>query len=121
MNVYVRELAHSLGDLGVKVDIFTRNHAGASHTIEDISSNVRVVHLPGGPPDAPMDSYYGHLPEFLDALSSFQKGNNLDYQLTHSHYWLSGWAGQEFATQRQIPHVMTFHTLALIKMQSRAG
>ena len=56
MNVYVRELAHSLGDLGVKVDIFTRNHAGASHTIEDISSNVRVVHLPGGPPDAPMDS-----------------------------------------------------------------
>jgi len=121
MNVYVRELAHSLGDLGVKVDIFTRNHAGASHTIEDISSNVRVVHLPGGPPDAPMDSYYGHLPEFLDALSSFQKGNNLDYQLTHSHYWLSGWAGQGFATQRQIPHVMTFHTLALIKMQSRAG
>ena len=121
MNVYVRELAHSLGDLCVKVDIFTRNHAGASHTIEDISSNVRVVHLPGGPPDAPMDSYYGHLPEFLDALSSFQKGNNLDYQLTHSHYWLSGWAGQEFATQRQIPHVMTFHTLALIKMQSRAG
>ena len=121
MNVYVRELAHSLGDLCVKVDIFTRNHAGASHTIEDISSNVRVVHLPGGPPDAPMDSYYGHLREFLDALSSFQQDNNLDYQLTHSHYWLSGWAGQAFAAQRQIPHVMTFHTLALIKMQSRAG
>ena len=121
MNVYVRELAHSLGDLGVKVDIFTRNHAGASHTIEDISSNVRVVHLPGGSPHAPMDSYYGHLPEFLDALSSFQQDNNLDYQLVHSHYWLSGWAGQAFAAQRQIPHVMTFHTLALIKMQSRAG
>ena len=121
MNVYVRELAHSLGDLCVKVDIFTRNHAGASHTIENISSNVRVVHLPGGPPDAPMDSYYGHLREFLDALSSFQQDNNLDYQLTHSHYWLSGWAGQAFAAQRQIPHVMTFHTLALIKMQSRAG
>ena len=121
MNVYVRELAHSLGDLGVKVDIFTRNHAGVSNTIEDISSNVRVVHLPGGPPDAPMDSYYGHLPEFLDALSSFKQDNNLDYQLTHSHYWLSGWAGQAFATQLQIPHVMTFHTLALIKMQSRAG
>ena len=121
MNVYVRELAHSLGDLCVKVDIFTRNHTGASHTIENISSNVRVVHLPGGPPDAPMDSYYGHLREFLDALSSFQQDNNLDYQLTHSHYWLSGWAGQAFAAQRQIPHVMTFHTLALIKMQSRAG
>jgi len=121
MNVYVRELAHSLGDLGVKVDIFTRNHAGASHTIEDISSNVRVVHLPGGSPHVPMDSYYGHLPEFLDALSSFQQDNNLEYQLVHSHYWLSGWAGQAFAAQRQIPHVMTFHTLALIKMQSRAG
>ena len=121
MNVYVRELARSLGDLGVKVDIFTRNHAGASRHIEEISANVRVVHLPGGPPEAPMDSYYGHLPEFLDALRDFQRDNNLDYQLAHSHYWLSGWAGQAFASERQIPHVMTFHTLALIKMQSRAG
>ncbi len=121
MNVYVRELARSLGNLGVKVDIFTRNHAGASRAIEDISSNVRVVHLPGGPPEALMDTYYGHLPEFLGAMNDFQRDNNLDYQLVHSHYWLSGCAGQAFASERQIPHVMTFHTLALIKMQSRAG
>lgn len=121
MNVYVRELAHSLGDLGVNVDIFTRDHPGANNPIEEISSNVRVVHLPGGPPEASMDTYYSHLPEFLDALRDFQRDNNLDYQLTHSHYWLSGWAGQTFASERQIPHVMTFHTLALIKLQSRAG
>ena len=85
MNVYVRELARSLGDLGVSVDIFTRDHAGASHAIEPISENVRVVHLPGGPPEAPMETYYDHLPEFLDALRNFQRDNNLDYQLTHSH------------------------------------
>ena len=121
MNVYVRELARSMGDLSVNVDIFTRDHAGASRPIEEISSNVRVVHLPGGPADAPMDTYYSHLPEFLDALTDFQRVNSLDYQLAHSHYWLSGWAGQAFAKERQIPHVMTFHTLALIKMQSRAG
>ena len=121
MNVYVRELARSLGNLGVKIDIFTRDHPGASRPIEDISPNVRVVHLPGGPPDASMDSYYGHLPEFLDALRVFQRENGLDYQLAHSHYWLSGFAGQALANECQIPHVMTFHTLALIKLQSRAG
>ena len=121
MNVYVRELARALGNQGVNVDIFTREHAGTTRKIEDISSNVRVVHLPGGPPEASMDAYYGHLPEFLGALRDFQRDNGLDYQLAHSHYWLSGWAGQAFATELQIPHAMTFHTLALIKMQSRAG
>ena len=121
MNVYVRELARSLGSLGVNVDIFTREHAGTARPIEDISPNVRVVHLPGGPPEASMDSYYSHLPEFQTAVKDFQRENGLDYQVAHSHYWLSGLAGQDLATDLQIPHVMTFHTLALIKMQSRAG
>lgn len=121
MNVYVRELARSLGNLGVDVDIFTRNHVGASRRIEDITSNVRVVHLSAGPPEALMDTFQGHLPEFLNAMTEFQRENGPEYQMVHSHYWLSGWAGQALANELHVPHVMTFHTLALIKMQSRAG
>jgi len=121
MNVYVRELARSLGKLGVPVDIFTRNHPGAGNRIEQISPMARVVHLPAGEPEAPMQSLFDHLPQFLQELEDFQRSSQLDYRLVHSHYWLSGWAGSAFAKQQSVPHVATFHTLGLIKMQSRAG
>ncbi|MCH7605838.1 MAG: glycosyltransferase [Chloroflexi bacterium] len=121
MNVYVRQLARSLGNHGIKVDIFTRDHAGNSQMIEDITSNVRVVHLPGGSPDTPMEDLFETLPEFEQALLDFQRDNGLSYQVIHSHYWLSGWVGRSLAFRWEIPQVLTFHTLALIKMQSRAG
>lgn len=121
MNVYVRQLARSLGDLGVKVDIFTRNHPEAADTIEPISPNVRIVHLPGGDPQAPMEDFFSYLPGFLEALQQFRQREQLTYQAVHSHYWLSGWVGQALAQSLAIPHIITFHTLALIKMQSRAG
>ena len=121
MNVYVRELARSLGNLGMPVDIFTRMHQGTKSTIEQVSQVVRVVHLPDGDLEAPMETLFHHLPQFLEALQDFQRDNHLDYRVIHSHYWLSGWVGQAFAQEQNVPHVLTFHTLALIKMQSRAG
>ena len=121
MNVYVRELARALGDRGVHVDLFTRIHPQTDSMIEQVSPMVRVVHLPGGDPESPMESMYGHLPEFVEAVREFQQSNRLDYQLVHSHYWLSGWVGRILAQELCVPHVITFHTLGLIKMQSRAG
>jgi len=52
MNVYVRQLAAALGDLGTKVDIFTREHAGVANRIETIGPNVRVIHIRAGEPIA---------------------------------------------------------------------
>ena len=121
MNVYVRELARALGNLGIQVDLFTRIHPETKHTVEQISPMVRVVHLPGGDSEAPMESLFHHLPSFVEELRDFRSSNHLDYQLVHSHYWLSGWAGHALAQDQEIPHVVTFHTLGLIKMQSRAG
>ena len=68
MNVYVRELARSLGNLGMPVDIFTRMHQGTKSTIEQVSPMVRVVHLPDGDLEAPMETLFHHLPQFLEAL-----------------------------------------------------
>jgi D-inositol-3-phosphate glycosyltransferase len=121
MNVYVRQLASALGVLGIGVDVFTRAHPDCDHPVVNISPNVRVVHLPGGGPEVPMEDLFSYLPGFLEALREFQRDNHLDYQAVHSHYWLSGWVGQEVARGLEIPHIVTFHTLALIKMQSRAG
>ena len=121
MNVYVRELARALGERGRPVDVFTRTHAGNEVAIEQITPMVRVIHLPGGPADAPMESLSRHLPEFQTAMAAFQREHRIDYGIVHSHYWLSGCAGQVFAEEQDIPHAVTFHTLGLIKMQSRAG
>lgn len=121
MNVYVRELARALGDSGRRVDVFTRSHPGAENAIEQVTPEVRVIHLPDGGADVPLESLPGHLPRFQRALDDFQRECRTQYSVVHSHYWLSGVAGQTFANRLEIPHVVTFHTLAHIKMQSRAG
>ncbi len=121
MNVYVNQLARALGSRGVQVDIFTRNHPEAAHRIERISSVVRVVHLPGGEPQAPMESLFSYAPQFLEAIEDFQRQDGLAYQAVHSHYWLSGWVGRALARRQAAPHVVTFHTLGLLKLQSRTG
>ena len=121
MNVHVRQLARALGKMGILVDIFTRSHGDEPEIIEYISDCVRVVHLPAGEAEVPLEELYGCLPQFLEGVEEFQRENGLIYQAVHSHYWLSGWVGQEMARNLNIPHLVTFHTLALIKMQSRAG
>ncbi len=121
MNVYVRQLARSMGSQGVEVDIYTRRHGDDLPAVEEITPTARVVHLDGGHPDEPLDTLFARLPEFLDNLNEFRRQNNLEYDAVHSHYWLSGWVGRHLTRQLSIPHVITFHTLSLIKMQSRAG
>jgi len=121
MNVHVRQLARALGEMGILVDIFTRAHGDEPETIEYLGDCVRVVHLPAGDAEAPLEDLYGYLPQFLEGVEEFQRENSLIYQAVHSHYWLSGWVGQKMARNLNIPHLVTFHTLALIKMQSRAG
>ena len=121
MNVYARQLALALGNAGVQADIFTRDHTEIESKITEIAPGVRVIHLPGGPTETALDGLFPHLPEFSQALLEFQIDTGLTYQAVHSHYWLSGWVGQQMATEWRAPHILTFHTLSLIKMQSRAG
>ena len=121
MNVYVRELSRAMGDSGISVDVFTRAHGDSGEHVEWIAPNVRIIHLPGGPPEAGVAELFVHLPGFLSDLRSFNDREGLGYDVVHSHYWLSSWIGQRLAQGMNIPHVVTFHTLALIKMQSRAG
>ncbi len=121
MNVHVREIARALSDRGVGVDIFTRVHEGQCLDAPGIVDNVNVVHIPAGPEDAPLSQQFEHLPEFLDGILSYRDRNQADYGAVHSHYWLSGLPGREFAAAIGAPHVMTFHTLSRIKMQSRSG
>ena len=121
MNVYVRQLAAALGETGMKIDIFTREHLEVVNRVETIGPNVRVIHLKAGEPDAHLGDLYALLPDFLEQLNDFREEEGLEYDVVHSHYWLSAWVGRELSQAINVPHVVTFHTLSLIKMQSRAG
>ena len=121
MNVHVRELARALAARGVIVDIFTREHDRPATDGPSIGDGVNVVHLPAGPTDAPLPDQFAYLPDFVSGMQDYRLRLQADYLAVHSHYWLSGWAGRRFADDIGAPHVVTFHTLSLIKMQSRSG
>ena len=121
MNVYVRHLARELGKRGHQVDIYTRRHDPDEQQIICIGEGARVVHLDAGPPATPKEDLYAHIPEFIEAVCRFRESEGVDYALVHSHYWLSGRIGVELSRRWEVPHIVTFHTLARTKQRARAG
>lgn len=116
MNVYVRELARELGQRGVPVDIFTRSQERFVPTIVPLGCGVRVINLHTGPA-VPYDKNWvlTYLPEFVSRVRCFADGEDLTYDMIHSHYWLSGEAGVWLRRSWGIPLVHMFHTLGVMK------
>lgn len=121
MNVYVLRLAEEMARSGYPTDVYTRLHNPDEPSIIELASGARVVHLPGGPTDATKEELPQYLPEFSANLQHFVQTQQLRYDLLHSHYWLSGWAGLDLARAWEVPHVVTFHTLAEVKVRVRFG
>jgi D-inositol-3-phosphate glycosyltransferase len=118
MNVYVRELSRELGRRGVGVDIFTRSQDPSVPAVVPLDRGVRVVNLHAGP-SAPYDKnmLLTYLPEFVSRARCFADGQDLSYDLIHSHYWLSGEAALALRRSWGAPVVHMFHTLGAMKNQ----
>ncbi len=117
MNVYVRDLSEELSRRGMAVDVFTRSqNAHLPHVMHQLGPNGRVIHIPTGP-EEPYDKnkVFDHLPEFVDGVLQFAEDEGLQYNLIHSHYWLSGWAARELRAEWNVPIVQMFHTLGKVK------
>ncbi|MBP1692662.1 MAG: putative glycosyltransferase [Chloroflexi bacterium] len=119
MNVYVRELTRQLGKLGIAVDVFTRSQdEHVPHVLHDLGYGNRVVHIPAGPESPlPKQELSDHIPEFIQGILDFAETKNLTYDLIHSHYWLSGIAGEALKSVWHIPMIQMFHTLGLMKQR----
>ena len=117
MSVYIRELARELGNRGHRVDIFTRTADGAQPGQQIVlSENVRLIHLDlGTSAEAAKTELAPHLFAFFGALEEFRARDGIDYDIVHSHYWLSGQVGIEARRAWGVPHVTTFHTLGAVK------
>ena len=116
MNVYIRELARELGSRGIPVDIFTRSQERSLPMIEPIACGVRVINLHTGP-TAPYDKNWllTYLPEFVSRVRCFADGEDLVYDIIHSHYWLSGEAALRLRRSWDTPVLHMFHTLGAMK------
>jgi len=117
MNVYVRDLTRYLGLAGVHADVFTRSQdEHVPHVLHDLGCGNRVVHIPAGPETPlPKVELKRHIPQFIAGINAFAASKSIRYDLIHSHYWLSGLAALELASQWKAPVIHMSHTLALLK------
>ncbi|MGD8456980.1 MAG: glycosyltransferase [Anaerolineales bacterium] len=117
MNVYVRELSRILGSMGVHVDVYTRSQdEHVPHVVHDLGYGNRVVHILSGP-ELPLlkKELAEFIPTFVDNIIEFTDKKNLQYDIIHGHYWMSGIAGGSLKEAWNVPMVQMLHTLGLMK------
>ncbi len=106
MNVYVHQLTRHLGQMGIHVDVYTRSQdEHVPHILHDLGYGNRVVHVPSGPEvPLPKSELVRYIPKFVDGILHFAKEKNIQYDIIHSHYWMSGIAAIELRKIWNIPY-----------------
>jgi len=118
MNVYVREFSRELASRGMAVDVFTRSEDDCQPTIKhDLGFGARVIHVAAGPEQPlPPIEIKSYLDEFVDGVVKFSESEEIQYDLIHSHYWMSGLVAEKLRDKWiDIPIVQMFHTLGHMK------
>ena len=113
MNIYVLESAQRMAAMGVSVDIFTRRTDSAAPEIVEISPGVRVRHFDCGHGTLTKEQLPIHISGLSQEFARIMRTEN--YDLIHSHYWLSGKVAMPAAKELGIPLVHTMHTMARVK------
>ena len=121
MNVYLRETAREFGRRGICVDVYTRRHNAGEPMIVRLGENARVIHLGAGNGSEPKHTLFEHLPEFSRELHEFAETFDLEYDLAHSHYWLSGPVALGLKERWNVPAVASFHSLGKMQHLVQAG
>lgn len=119
---YVWELAVSLGQLGVKVDVFTRliEDCDPSYSVPiEEHGNVRIVRIPfGGPFYARKELLWPVLNECVRNVLRFNTEENIVPLAFHGHYAESGKVALCLAQHYQVPLLFTGHSFGIPKRDS---
>ena len=113
MNIYVLESAQRMAAMGVSVDIFTRRTNASQPDIVEISPGVRVRHFECGHGSLTKEQLPAHIHGLSKEFLRIVKSEN--YDVIHSHYWLSGKVAMPAAKELGIPLIHTMHTMARVK------
>jgi D-inositol-3-phosphate glycosyltransferase len=121
MNVFIRSVGERLAGQGIDVDVFTRCRGRNVPEVEEILPGHRLIQIQAGPcGPVPKDDLPRFLPSFLGKVLERQRHEGADYDVVHSHYWLSGWVGRSAKEIWGAPLVASFHTLGKVKNFSLA-
>ncbi|MGB1252154.1 MAG: glycosyltransferase [Candidatus Promineifilaceae bacterium] len=119
MNVYVRDFCRELDKQGIMVDVFTRSQDDCvPKVVHALGDYGRVIHIPAGPErPLPVPEVADYLDEFVAGVQQFAMIDDIDYDVIHSHYWLSGLVAHKLREQwgGTTPIVHMFHTLGHMK------
>lgn len=120
MNVYIDELARTMAARGVHVDVFTRAVDPDQAPVVTVNDHYQVIHIAAGPMmELPISQLTEFVFDFAEHVCEWATAREVTYDLVHSHYWLSGWAGLMVKRILGIPLANSFHTLARVKDATR--
>ena len=123
MNVYIDELAGSLSRRGIGVTVFTRRTHSAQTEVTTTPAGYEVVQVQAGPTaPVPLADQVEWVGDFADRVTKAvvdPTTGEMQFDLIHSHYWLSGWTGLLVKEATGLPLANSFHTLGRIKDATR--
>ncbi len=116
-NNYIKHLAKYLSDKGLIIDIVTHWSDENAPQIEKFGKSCRVIRIAAGRKGfVPKVELLNLLDDFYDEM---KRSLNLhEYDLIHSHYWMSGLLGLTLKEDFDIPLVHTSHSLGLAKAEA---
>ena len=105
LNVYVQQISkHLSNNNNVTVVTAEKAESFKKENLEFYSLNLFEPYLP-------MDDKELHLIEFQKKLEETFELNNFD--IIHSHYWLSGLVAKDISDKFNIPYIFTSHSLGV--------
>ncbi len=122
MNIYLDRLARKLASRGIEITTFTRRADGDVDAVVPVVDGYKVVHIDAGEPVPLRIGEMKHLVgDFSDGVVEWIRANDVDFDLVHTHYWLSGIAGMRVKREFGIPMANSFHTLGKVKDRMRSA
>ncbi|MFP5390621.1 MAG: glycosyltransferase [Gammaproteobacteria bacterium] len=119
-NVYVANLARELAMAGYQVDVFTRRDSIAQKQRVQWRENVRVIHVPVGPAHfVPKEQLLPYMDEFARFMVRYIRRHNLDYDIVHANFFMSGLVAQYLKRTLGLPFVITFHALGHVRRRAQ--
>lgn len=115
-NVYVAHLARQLAAGGYRIDIYTRRDRPDQSLAVDWLPNIRVIHVPVGPPHfIRKESLLPYMDAFGQFILQRMRRARLRYDLVHANFFLSGVVALQIRRALDIPFVITFHALGRVR------
>lgn len=121
-NVYVAQVASQLARRGHQVDVFTRRDRTDRLPVVPLSANLRVIHIPAGPPRfVAKEALLPYMAEFGERLADYCTPERRPYDVVHANFFMSGLAALHLRRQLGLPFVITFHALGKVRRQHQGA